>query len=114
MTKTLRFEPGRFAVLDGIESVRARVEQRLHFSRGEWFLDQSKGIPYVTALLGRASAPELVGQELAYEVAQVDGVVRVISQRITVGAGRHTLDIALEIETEFGRTALGVTLGAGN
>ena len=114
MVKTLQFEPGNFAVLDGIESVRARVVQRLHFARGEWFLDQSKGIPYVQALLGRGSSPELIGQELAYAVTQVEGVVRVVSQRVTVGTGRNTLDIELEIETDFGRTELGVTLGAGN
>lgn len=114
MVRTLRLRPGTFAVIDGIESVRDRVAQRLHFTRGEWFLDTSSGVPYVEALLGRASSPELIAQEIAYEVEQVEGVVRVVSQQVTIGTGRHTLEVTLEVETEFGRTELGVSLGPGN
>ena len=36
-----------FEVVDGAESVRQRVRQRLLFHRGEYYLDTAQGIPYV-------------------------------------------------------------------
>ena len=107
---TLSLDPDRgLRLLSGVEGVAHRVETRLRFHRGEWFLDQTAGVPYLPALLGRNFAPALIANEIAGYASSVEGVDRVVLNEYDFANGR--LDISFTIETPFGQTAIGVELG---
>ena len=44
---------GNLAISSGVDAVRQACYQRLRFFAGEWFADESVGIPYWSRILGK-------------------------------------------------------------
>ena len=92
-----------FTVVDGLESVKQRIVQRLLFWRGEWFLDTSKGIPYLPrALVRRGSSPLLLRQVITDAIEEVDGVVAVRDIEVTYQAAERRILYVADIEATEG------------
>ena len=66
-----------FTLIDGIESLRQRLVQRLLFWRGEWFLDTSQGVPYLPSVLGRQGSLTLLRQVITAYIEVDDEVTGV-------------------------------------
>lgn len=98
MATTIDTENG-FAAVHGVESVRQRVLQLVRFSRGQWFLNLSAGVPYLTAVLGPASIP-LAEQQLRTRIEAVDGVDRVSSVRSRFNIDERRLSVEVEVVAE--------------
>ena len=64
---------GRLNVIRDVDAVRAMVEQRLRWVRGEWFLQVDEGVPYRT-IFGSVNREENVILELLTHVRRVAGV----------------------------------------
>ena len=97
--KTLAFSASGFQVLDGMESVRARVNQRLSWWQGEWFLNPDGGVPYLN-ILGRALEPRLVAGALVSEARLVPDVLS--AQATDIQQDGVSLAIEIEIVSRFG------------
>ena len=94
---------GNLVIEQGLEAVRQRVLQRLHFVRGEWFLSESDGVPYYQDIFGQPYGEGLAARVIASEVSNVAGVdnVEVVSSFLD-SAGRRLLHLVLRVETSFG------------
>ena len=95
---------GNLVMEQGLEAVRQRVVQRLHFVRGEWFLSDTEGVPYYQELFGQPYSEGLAARVIASEISRVAGVdnVEVVSASLD-SAGRRLLRLALRIETDLGQ-----------
>ena len=94
---------GNLVIEQGLEAVRQRVLQHLHFVRGEWFLSDSEGVPYYQELFNQPYDEGLAGRVIASEVSNVAGVdnVEVVSSFLD-SARRRLLHLVLSVETSFG------------
>ena len=98
---------GNLVIEQGLEAVRQRVLQRLHFVRGEWFLSESDGVPYYQDIFDQPYGEGLAARMIASEVLKVSGVdnVEVVSASLD-SAGRRLLRLELRIETDFGQLTI--------
>ena len=97
--RTLAVSGSGFHILDGVDSVRARVNQRLSWWQGEWFLNPDGGVPYLN-ILGRALDPRLVAGALVSEARLVPDVLS--AQATDIQQDGVNLSIELEIISRFG------------
>ena len=72
-------EGGSLAVVTDASTVAQHVRQRLMTYRGEWFLDTTAGVPWLTDLMGKAYDPALAEAVLKAEVLATDGVAAIES-----------------------------------
>ena len=98
---------GNLVIEQGLEAVRQRVLQRLHFVRGEWFLSDTEGVPYYQEMFAQPYSEGLAARVIASEVSNVAGVdnVEVVSSSLD-SAGRRLLHLVLRIETDFGQLTI--------
>ena len=96
---------GNLVIEQGLEAVRQRVLQRLHFVRGEWFLSDTEGIPYYQELFGQPYNEGLAARVISSEVLRVAGVANVEVISASLAPGR-LLHLALRIEANFGQLTI--------
>lgn len=89
-----------FAIVTDLEQLRQRIQQHLRFFRGEWFLDTTEGVPYLTDLLGDRLDTSLVESVLYSQILEVDGVVSV--SNISVVEVRRTYRFTADVQTIYG------------
>jgi hypothetical protein len=88
----LRISRGRFAKITTFgDAVAQAVRVELQWWLGEWFLDTSRGMPYVEKLLRRGITERTIRALLKRRIEAVDGVLRV-----------ESMNIAFDRRTRFG------------
>ena len=81
----LRLTPsGDLDVVDGLESVRQGVIQRLLFWSGEWFLAVGEGVPYRAEIFRRPTSAGLAAAVVTEQILGVDGVTGVADVFVTI------------------------------
>ena len=68
-----------FKVLDGLESLKRRVEERLYFNLGEWIYKRDEGVPY-DQFIFRERDIGVIQQAI---ISQIEGVPEVDRAEIT-------------------------------
>ena len=96
---------GNLVIEQGLEAVRQRVSQRLHFVRGEWFLSDTEGVPYYQEMFAQPYSEGLAARVISSEVLRVAGVANVEVVSASLAPGR-LLHLALRIETDFGQLTI--------
>ena len=86
-------------LIDGQESVRQRVRQRIRLHRGECYYDTSAGVPYRRDFLGQRET-FLQTHLIASEIRKVDGVEEVLSLQTEPATPGRKLTIEAEIAAE--------------
>ena len=105
---TVRIEGDQLGLVSGVESVRDRVVQRLKFLRGEWFLNQTQGVPYIS-LFGRGFVDiALLANEVKYEAENVEGVQSALVDVTEIGQRHYRIDLL--IESDAGETTISIGL----
>ena len=100
-----------FAVVSGLESIRQRVHQRLLFQRGEYYLDTTKGTPYVPDILRYEYDPGLARSVITAAIRSVEGVVGVSDVVVSFNPTARTLSYAALIQTRISSFGIEGTLG---
>ena len=83
---------GELAIVTDAEAVGQHVRQRLMTYEGEWFLDKSAGVTWLTEVLGQQYDPTVAESLTKTEILETDGVTEI-----------------LEFSVRFDRTVRGVT-----
>ena len=89
-----------FALIEGVESVRQRVGQRLRLHRGEWFLQAVRGVPWFDEVL--RGSPGLAQAIIEDEIRQVHGVTNVSNVQVQFDRSTRRVSISADVETQFG------------
>lgn len=90
------------------EALAQKIEARLLLFRGEWFLDQSAGVPYVQRILGKTQVDIAdVNGIFRSTILETEGVAEIVSFTTDYGNAARTYSITFEVRVESGETANG-------
>lgn len=107
VTGDLAFDGVELAFVEGKDAVAQEIQTRLRWWRGEWFLDTSRGTPYLESILVKGATEATVRAILLREILSVPGVLRVPSLVVSIDrAARYATVTAAEIETTEGPVSL--------
>lgn len=100
----LRVSGVDFVVVSGIDATLQEVAVRLRWLRGEWFLDQREGVPYVGVVFRKGASLSLIRQVFRTEILRVPDVARVQRIEITRDPSSRRSTVLVEIVTRSGET----------
>ena len=88
-------------VVDDLESLRQRIEQRLHFPQGSWQLNPELGTP---RLLGRHTE-RVAASVITNTILEEGGTEVVAVERVTVRLNHDTRELrySAQVRTIYGR-----------
>lgn len=95
---------GNFALSDGDVSVKQRLLQRLRFHRGESFLYNRRGVPYLEELIQRPASIGLISVVLAEEGIDVDGILNISEANAVINPSTRRMTWTGKATTETGNT----------
>ena len=114
MTLTLNQEASGdidLTAVDGLESVRQRIHQRLLMQRGEYYLDTRQGVPYVSDILRYNYDENLARRVIEESILSVQDVDTVYNIQIDFNSSTRRLTFSCNVRTDFGETVLASTIG---
>jgi hypothetical protein len=99
-------------------AVAQLVLTRLKLWTGQWFLDQSAGVPWLTQVLGTGTQP-LYDSVIRATILQTPGVLGIVSYSSSVNERTRALTVNATINTIFSRvlaqsTITGTVTGNGS
>lgn len=98
----LRVSGVDFQLVTGIDAVLQEVSVRLRWLRGEWFLDQTQGVPYFGEIFRKGATLSTVRSILRKEIRRVPGVRRVARLEVTRDPVTRQATIEVEIVADDG------------
>jgi hypothetical protein len=99
ITGDLDIQNGQLVLIEGQEEIKQHLEQRLRAFLGEWFLDQSIGLPYFDDILKKNVISSEVESIFINEILSTPGVVRLLSFELTLDKGLRQLQLSFLAET---------------
>lgn len=93
---------GNLAIATGNTAVAQGIRQALHFWRGQWFINQSEGVPYLERVFIQPVTAGLAANIIADTIRAVDGVLGVSDVRSEIEPFTRRLSYNSRITTEFG------------
>lgn len=93
----------------GADEVKQRLTQRLRTFLGEWFLDQSRGIPYFQEIMKKNPSSTIVEAIFKNEILGTPGVLAIEYFKITVDNVTRRLYLELKVQAVDGLIELEVT-----
>ena len=92
--------PARPTFIDGAALVAQRLRIRLGMWRGEWLLDASQGIDYLSILSQKPPDLDGIGDLFRAEIQATEGVDRVEDLAVTFDADTRTLSLSGTVVVE--------------
>lgn len=89
------------------EAVAQEVLTALLLFQGEWFMDTTAGMPWLTKVVGRNTDPDTVIKSGILNVQAVTGLSDYSSSLNNASRG---LTVSCKIDTQFGTTQITVTI----
>jgi hypothetical protein len=86
----------------GADLVRQRLKQNLLTLRGEWFLDETVGLPYFDEILTKATTQDRIRQLYIREIIDTQGVEKLNSLSFNVDAKTRKGRLEFTVETTEG------------
>ena len=111
MAKTLNFVNddieligGNFTTVTDLEGLRQKIDQKLQFFHGEWFLNATEGIPYFEEILVKPADAGLVASIFNNVILSEAEVTGIRDVEADLDASTRTFTYRAKIETIFGDT----------
>ena len=102
VTGDLVLTAGRLGLVSGADVVAQRLRNRLRLWRGEWFIDRTVGIPYLTQVFGKVPQSQ-VEALLRAAILSCPGVATLLSFVLTVSPER-VASLTFSVRTSEGGT----------
>lgn len=97
-------------VLDGgIDGVSQQCEIRIGMNKGEWWLDESIGIPWFYGVMGKKLPVEIVGKMISSEGVKTGGVTDIKIKRLVFVGGNLTALFDVYVGSENKEVATNAT-----
>ena len=98
------------AMTDGLQQVKQEVAQRLRTILGEWFLDTSLGMPYLTELAEKGLKLSAAADYFRNEISACPGVKAINKLELAFNAATRELSVSTVVQGETGTISLEVTV----
>lgn len=94
-----------------LEAVEQSVKIRLQFFRGEWFSDESIGLPYFESVLIKNPNANLLSAVFRSEILGTVGIDSLASLTLSQNSATRKLAVNFVASTDFGELARTVETG---
>ena len=101
-------------LIDNAERVAQQIKVKLLTFLGEWFLDNTWGVPYLEYILVKQPNQDLIKQILSEQILSVDDVKSLNALELDYQVKVRTLIINYEVSTEYGLITRKEVLGYGD
>lgn len=93
---------GNLVMVRDAHAVGQHARQRLQTFEGEWFLDGTVGVPWLTQILGKGYDPALSEAVVKATLLATDGVIDITSFSVGFNQPTRGLNIrGVEIKTDY-------------
>lgn len=92
-----------FILKDNMDIIEQSLRQKLRLFYGEWFLDQSKGLPYKGTIIGKGTQGTVLESLYVQTILSVVGVLKLLTFRLTSDTRTRVLSVYAEILTSSGK-----------
>jgi len=109
-TRDLKLTPGKnLSIVESPENVAQQIECRLETFRGEWFLDNTLGVPFFAQVLLKTNDKARLGAVFKAEILKLSEVIRIEQLESNIDKSTRTYNITkLVVKVQSGET---VTVG---
>lgn len=97
---------GKLSLIDGSEALAQRLRCRLQLFRGEWFLDDSWGLPWFQSILRKTSDLVAVRSLLRAAIASIPGVKQVTRVKLSREPSTRKLSVQAQVQSDAGTADL--------
>ncbi len=80
-------------VKDQTDCVVQLLAQRLQFFYGEWFIDQSLGIPYIQQIFTKNPSPVVIDSALKLALLNTAGIVELTAFAVSIDTSQRQLQV---------------------
>lgn len=94
------FSGGDLILDGGIDGIAQQCEIRIGMNKGEWWLDESMGIPWFFGVMGTKLPASIVGKMIADEGIKTEGVTDLRITRAENIAGKAVIAFDVHVENE--------------
>ena len=96
--------------IDVPEAVAQACATRLKLWLGEWFVDITQGMPWLTEVIGTGTST-LYDAAIRSHILDTQGVLRIVTYSSVRNPNTRGLAVAVRIDTVYGEAALTVSVG---
>ena len=93
-----------------IDYVTQKLKLNLWFFLGEWFLETSKGIPYIQEIMGKDTNISQVEAIIKTEILRTPYVNELSKFDLTIDRAQRKMFITFTVNTDFGITDMDISL----
>ncbi len=93
-------------ILTDLNSLVSKIQQRLRFLFGEWFLNTTVGVTYFQQIFRKPVDPSLIVSVLNSEILKEPDVQTVTDSSIDFDQSNRIFNYSARVETTFGTTTL--------
>lgn len=87
----------------GTHNVLQHIVQRLSFFLGEWFMDNTKGVPWFTQILVKNPQQAKIDALLMNTIMGTPGVTQLVSYSFSPDTAKRTLSVQFSVYTTNGK-----------
>lgn len=98
------------ALVDGIDQVRQKLEARLQFFFGEWFLDNTQGVKLYETVFVKNPDLGLIASTFKSAILETRDVRNIIEYDQVYDPKLRKLEISFKVDTSYGIVETTVTL----
>jgi hypothetical protein len=93
---------GNFVIVDGVEGLSERLDQRLKLFKGKYFMDNTQGVPYFESILTKPVDPGLAASVLNAEILKEEDVIGVGEVSVNLDPNTRKFDYAAVVQNSLG------------
>lgn len=107
LTGDLDMIAGDLYLVKDLEAIRQEAETRMRFFLGEWFLDNTAGLPYFQNILVKAPNLNAIKTILSNEVLKVAGIKSLLKMDLNFDRVARTLVVKWTANTDLNKLVEG-------
>lgn len=92
---------------NNFDYISQKIETKLKYVKGEWFLNRNNGLPYFTDIFKKNPDIPLITSLFRSVLLGIDGVIDILDFTIALNNSTRVLTINYEIQIDTGETLSG-------
>ena len=95
---------GLIIVINGLEALRQKIDQRLALFKGTWILNINAGVPYLQDIIKKPVDPGLAASILNNEILKESEVLKINDVSVSLDAETRKFSYSASLQTIYGPT----------
>jgi hypothetical protein len=98
----LAVENNNLVIIEGADEVGQRLKTNLKLFQGEWFLNQTIGVPYFQEIFRKGISPDRIAAFFKREILITPGVIQLLEYDQQIDAATRLLTISFKAQVSNG------------